>query len=317
MKAQILVFISCYLLGLITSLVILPILKKYKMGQVVRDDGPKNHLKKAGTPTMGGIIILITVMIPLIACGYKYKEIFLALIPFAGFGMVGLLDDIKKLKYENSEGLSPLKKIILLFMVSAIFILMYIFVFDLGTDTILPFYDNYLNIPIGIFILLSMFILLGTSNAINLTDGLDGLATGIVSCILTFFTIVAIKTGNQEMSLYGIGIIGASLAFLLFNIHPAKVFLGDTGSLALGGAVAAIAIIMKMPIYLALVAIIPVIETMSSALQITYFKATKGKRLFKMAPIHHHLELSGIKETKVVGIFIGITIMFCVVAYFI
>jgi len=162
-----------------------------------------------------------------------------------------------------------------------------------------------------------MFILLGTSNAVNLTDGLDGLATGIVTIILAFFTAVAIKNNDTEMMIFGTTVLGSNLAFLLFNMYPAKMFLGDTGSLALGGAVAAMAIIMKMPVYLAIVALIPVIETLSVALQVIYFKVSHGKRLFKMAPIHHHLELSGMKETKVVSLFWMITAILCVIAYFI
>ena len=317
MKVQILIFISSYLMGLITSFIVLRILRKYKMGQVVRDDGPKSHFKKAGTPTMGGIVILIVSIISLIVGITKYRTILLAMVPFLGFGIVGFIDDIKKLKHENTDGLSPIKKIILLFLISVIFILLYIFVFKLDLNIIVPFYDNYVELSIGMFVLLSVFILLGTSNAINLTDGLDGLASGISACIMTFFVVMSVKMGNQEMSLFGISIIASILSFLLFNIHPAKMFLGDTGSLALGGAIAAIAMITKMPIYLAIVALVPVVETLSSALQIIYFKATRGKRLFKMAPLHHHLEISGVKETTIVGIFWSITVVLCIVACFI
>lgn len=315
MKLQMLIFLGAYILGILLSLIVLPYLKKLKVGQVVRDDGPKSHLKKAGTPTMGGIVILIASLVVLSMVAIKYPKIIMAIVPFIGFGIVGFVDDYKKLRYANTEGLSPLKKMIFLFVVSAIFILLYIFVFDNGLDTHIPFIHKDIIMPVGIFVVFTLFILLGTSNAINLTDGLDGLATGVVTIIIAFFTVVAIKNNDTEMALFGSTIMGSSLAFLIFNMHPAKMFLGDTGSLALGGAVAAMALIMKMPIYLAVVALVPVVETISVALQVIYFKLTHGKRLFKMAPFHHHLELSGLKETKVVSLFWIITTVLCVLAY--
>ena len=312
-----LIFLGSYVLGILLCLIVLPYLKKMKVGQVVRDDGPKSHLKKAGTPTMGGVAILITSLIVLAICTIKYPKLIMAIIPFIGFGVVGFIDDFKKLRYENTEGLSPMKKMILLFVVSAAFILLYLLTFGYGTDILIPIFSIDVVLPIGIFIIFTMFILLGTSNAVNLTDVLDGLATGIVTIILAFFTAVAIKNNDTEMMIFGTTVLGANLAFLIFNMYPAKMFLGDTGSLALGGAVAAMAIIMKMPIYLAIVALVPVIETLSVALQVIYFKISHGKRLFKMAPIHHHLELSGMKETKVVSLFWIATAVLCVLAYFI
>ncbi len=317
MKLQMLIFLGSYVLGILLCLIVLPYLKKLKVGQIVRDDGPKSHLKKAGTPTMGGVAILITSLVILAISTLKFPKLIMALVPFIGFGIVGFIDDFKKLRYENTKGLSPIKKIIFLFVVSAIFIVLYLVTFDYGTDILVPFIGMDLLLPIGIFVIFTVFILIGTSNAINLTDGLDGLATGIVTIILGFFTIVAIKNNDTEMIIFGTTIIGANLAFLIFNMYPAKMFLGDTGSLALGGAVAAMAILMKMPLYLAIVALIPVIETLSVALQVIYFKITKGKRLFKMAPLHHHLELSGMKETKVVSVFWTVTALLAVLSYFI
>jgi len=317
MKLQMLIFLGSYVLGILLCLIVLPYLKKMKVGQVVRDDGPKSHLKKSGTPTMGGIAILLTCLVILAICTIKYPKLIMALVPFIGFGIVGFIDDFKKLKYENTDGLSPMKKIVSLFIVSAAFILLYLVTFGYGTDILIPIAMIDFVLPVGIFVMFIMFILIGTSNAINLTDGLDGLATGIVTIILAFFTAVAIKNNDIEMMIFGSTVMGANLAFLLFNMYPAKMFLGDTGSLALGGAVAAMAIIMKMPIYLAIVALVPVIETLSVALQVIYFKLSHGKRLFKMAPIHHHLELCGMKETKVVSLFWIATGLLCVLAYFI
>lgn len=309
----IIAFVATFILGLI----VMPILKKFKVGQIVRDDGPQEHLKKKGTPTMGGIIMLIVLVAILAINSIKYPNLLLAIVAVLGFGFVGFLDDYKKLIKKNTKGLSPLKKIIGLVIVTAVFIFLYLKVFNLGTDIVIPFVSQPVILSVGAFIAFTAFILIGTSNAVNLTDGLDGLASGVVAIIMTFFTVVAVKQANTEMIILGASSVGTCLAFLLFNFHPAKVFMGDTGSLALGGAVAAIAIIMKMPIYLGIVAFVCIIDTLSVILQVTYFKLTKGKRIFKMAPYHHHLELSGMKETKVVILFWVVTAILCVVAYMI
>ena len=309
----IIAFIATFILGFF----VMPILKKFKVRQIVRDDGPKEHLKKQGTPTMGGIIMLIVLIVMLAINAIKYPVLILAIVAILGFGLVGFIDDYKKLIKKDTKGLSPLKKIIGLVLVTAIFIFLYIKVFNLGTDIVFPFVYNPITLSTGAFIAFTAFILIGTSNAVNLTDGLDGLASGVVAIIMTFFTVTSVKQGNTEMIILGASSVGTCLAFLLFNFHPAKVFMGDTGSLALGGAVAAIAIIMKMPIYLGVVALVCIIDTLSVILQVTYFKITKGKRIFKMAPFHHHLELSGMKETNVVILFWIITAILCFVAYII
>ncbi len=315
MNTQTLNLIVAFVATFVVGLFVMPILKKFKVGQVVRNDGPKEHLKKQGTPTMGGIIMLIVIVVILAINSIKYPTLILAIISILGFGLVGFIDDYKKLVKKNTKGLSPLKKIFGLVLVTAIFIFMYLKVFKLGTDITLPFISSPITLSIGAFIIFIAFILIGTSNAVNLTDGLDGLASGVVAIIMTFFTIVAVKNSNTEMIILGASSVGTCLAFLLFNFHPAKVFMGDTGSLALGGAVAAIAIMMKMEVYLAIVAFVCIIDTLSVILQVTYFKLTKGKRIFKMAPFHHHLELSGMKETKVVILFWVITAILCFVAY--
>lgn len=315
MNTQTLNLIVAFVATFVVGLFVMPILKKFKVGQVVRDDGPKEHLKKQGTPTMGGIIMLIVLVVILAINSIKYPTLILAIVSILGFGLVGFIDDYKKLVKKNTKGLSPLKKIFGLVLVTAIFIFMYLKVFKLGTDIILPFISSPITLSVGAFIIFIAFILIGTSNAVNLTDGLDGLASGVVAIIMTFFTIVAVKNSNTEMMILGASSVGTCLGFLLFNFHPAKVFMGDTGSLALGGAVAAIAIMMKMEVYLAIVAFVCIIDTLSVILQVTYFKLTKGKRIFKMAPFHHHLELSGMKETKVVILFWVITAILCFVAY--
>lgn len=317
MELQMLNLLIPFIATVILGVIIVPILKKCKVGQIVRDDGPKGHLKKNGTPTMGGIMIIIVLTIYLGICSINNPILLLALVPVLGFGVIGFIDDYKKLVLKNTEGLSPKLKMLGLFIVSAIFILLYVSVFKLPTTILIPYFNIPLNLSLGVFVAFIMFILLGTSNSINLTDGLDGLSAGVVAIIMTFFSIIAFKTYDTDMIIFGLSTIGASLGFLVFNVNPAKVFMGDTGSLALGGAIAAIAIILKMPLYLAIVAIIPILEAMSVMLQVVFFKLTKGKRLFKMAPLHHHFELCGINERVVTVLFWAITVIACVVAYII
>lgn len=317
MNTQTLFLIIAFVAATILGIIIVPLLRKLHVGQIVRDDGPQSHLKKQGTPTMGGIIMVLVLVAILGVNAFQYPVLILPLVAVLGFGLVGFIDDYKKLVLKNSKGLSPALKMLGLFAVTAIFILLYLNVFGYGTDIIIPFVSQPIVLSLGAFIFLTAFILLATTNAVNLTDGLDGLASGVVAIIMTFFTIMAVKNQNTEMIMLGASTVGTCIAFLLFNFHPAKVFMGDTGSLALGGAIASIAIILKMPLFLAIVALVCIIDTLSVILQVGYFKLTKGKRLFKMAPFHHHMELSGMKETKVVIIFWIITVVCCVVAYLI
>lgn len=317
MNTQMLNLIVAFIATIILGAIIVPKLRKLKIGQMVRDDGPKSHLKKAGTPTMGGIILIIVLVGILGINAIKNHILVLPIVLILGYGVVGFLDDYKKLVLKNTDGLSPKAKMLGLFIVSAIFILLYLNVFHLGTDIIIPVFAQPFALSTLVFIFFIMFVLLGTTNAVNFTDGLDGLASGVVAIIMTFFTINAIKNGNNEMIILGSSTVGTCIGFLIFNYYPARVFMGDTGSLALGGAVATIAIILKMPLYLAIVALIPVIEVLSVVIQVTYFKITHGKRIFKMAPFHHHLELSGLKETKVVLLFWIITALLCFIATFI
>jgi len=317
MNIQMLVGVLSFVITVILSLCIIPYLKKLKVGQVVREDGPESHLKKSGTPTMGGIMMLIAILVLLAIFAFKYPILILPIVLIAGFGIVGFIDDRKKLVEHSSDGISAKMKMILLFVFSAIFIVLYLVVFDLGTELIIPFLNLPFNLNVGIFVLFTLLVLLGTSNAVNLTDGLDGLCSGVVAIVMAFFTVVAVKNGDVPMIVLGASTVGATLGFLIFNVKPAKVFMGDTGSLALGAAIASIAIIMKMPVYLIIVALIPVVETLSVAMQVIYFKVTKGKRLFKMAPLHHHFELSGMKETHVVLMFWALTAVLSIIAYFI
>lgn len=317
MNTQTLNLIISFISTVILGAIVVPKLRKLKVGQIVREDGPKSHLKKSGTPVMGGIVMIIVVTIILAVNLVNYKELIIPIVAIFGCGIIGFIDDYKKLVKKNTEGLSPKKKIFGILIITALVIVLYLKVFNFGTEIIVPFVNQPLYLSPLVFVIFTAFVFIGTTNAVNLTDGLDGLASGVVAIIMTFFTLIAIKNQEKDMIILGASCVGTCLGFLVFNYHPAKVFMGDTGSLALGGAVAAIAIMLKMPLYLLIVAFVCVFDTISVALQVIYFKITKGKRLFKMAPFHHHLELSGMKETKVVILFWCITLALCALAYFI
>ena len=226
--------------------------------------------------------------------------------------MIGFIDDFKKLVLKNTKGLKPSYKMLGLLIISVAYVIYLIYVLKIGTQTYIPIWKQYIDLPIYLYIPFAILVILGTTNAVNLTDGIDGLASSVSAIILTCLTVIGIMFGQPEISVFGSIVIGAVLGFLMFNLHPAKVFMGDTGSLLLGGVISAIALYLKMPLLLLLIAIIPVIETISVIIQVVYFKKT-GKRVFKMTPIHHHFELSGWTENKVVVIFSVITLIVCVI----
>ncbi len=307
-----------FLCSAILSLIGIPVLKKMKIGQMVRSEGPRSHLKKQGTPTMGGIFILLTTLIVLGFYSMKYTVLIIPTICTILFGIVGFEDDYKKLVNKNTDGISAKKKMLGLFIVASIFVAAEIYFNHAAMDITIPLWNQPIALPLVAFIPFTIFVLLATTNAVNLTDGLDGLAGGVSLIILAFLTVSAISLGNTAIAIFGSTIIGAILGFLVFNLKPAKVFMGDTGSLALGGAIAIMAILLKMPLYLIIVAIIPILEVVSVIIQVIVFKITKGKvRVFKMAPIHHHFELSGWGETAVVIFFWIVTILACAFAYMI
>ena len=321
MQYQIKILLLSFVITIITSLAIIPILKKLKVSQMERTEGPQSHLGKQGTPTMGGIIMIlvITVLTGFLRYDYiKYNQSSVAknLIPIAavsiGFGLVGFIDDFKKLVLKNTEGLKPLYKMIGLLIFSVAFVLYITKVLNIGTETYIPFIKTYFTLPVWLYIPFAILVLLGTSNAVNLTDGIDGLATSVTALILTCLTVIGIIFNIKEIVVFGSITIGTCLGFLLFNLNPAKIFMGDTGSLMLGGAVAGMALYLKMPLLLLIIALVPVIETLSVMIQVRYFKKT-GNRIFKMTPIHHHFELSGWNENKIVSIFSIITLMLSVV----
>ena len=324
MGYQIKVLILAFVIGLITSIIVIPILRIKKLGQNERDDGPKSHLNKQGTPTMGGIIMIISLLAMGVILYMDYskstasEEVQVAkkMLPLVfatlGFGFVGLIDDIKKIVFKNTKGLKPAYKMFGLLIVATLFTVYLVKIAGIGTSIYIPFAKTTMELPIWGYILFTILVMLATTNAINLTDGIDGLSTSVTTIILTCLTVIGMILGIKEIVLFGASLIGICLAFLLFNLNPAKIFMGDTGSLLLGGAVSVMAIYLKMPILLVIIAIVPVLETLSDIIQVAHYKRT-GKRVFKMAPLHHHFELSGWHENTIVSVFSIITLLACLV----
>lgn len=315
------VLIISFAISIILSMMTIPILKKLKVGQIERDDGPASHLKKQGTPTMGGIIIIIGMIIATIATAiYLYatgderlaKDLLPILLLTIGFGAIGFIDDYKKLVLKNTDGLKPSYKMLGLLVISVAYVLYLVQGLKLGTDTYIPILKIYVTLPMYIYIPAAICVILATTNAVNLTDGIDGLSSSISTIIITCLTVIGMLQGITEVSVFGSIVIGSVLGFLIFNLHPAKIFMGDTGSLLLGGVISGMALYLKMPLILLVIALIPVLETLSVIMQVMYFKKT-GKRIFKMAPLHHHFELSGWKENKVVIVFSIITLLLCII----
>lgn len=322
MQFQTKILLLSFVTSVVIAMIVVPILRKLKVGQIERKEGPQSHLKKQGTPTMGGIIMILVIIAVTGFCYYDYikdpeqMEVAKNLLPLlfvtVGFGFIGFIDDFKKLILKNTNGLSPKAKMLGLLIVAVAYSLLLVNVFHIGTDIHIPFADIYFTLPAWIYIPFAILVMLATTNAVNLTDGIDGLSTSVTTIIITCLTVISIMLGIKEVTIFGSILIGACLGFLLFNLHPAKVMMGDTGSLMLGGAIAGIALYMKMPLLLIIIAIIPIIETLSVMIQVAHFKRT-GERVFKMTPIHHHFELSGWKENKIVSVFSLITLVVCII----
>ena len=313
--------IIAFIVSIIMGFIIIPILKKRKVGQIERDDGPQSHLKKQGTPTMGGIIIIITMTLVVIGT-YIYlsiigeTDIAHKLLPILlltiGFGLIGFIDDFKKLVLKNTEGLKPSYKMIGLLIISVAYVIYLVYGLKIETQTYIPIIKTYMDMPVFVYIPFAIVVILGATNAVNLTDGIDGLSSSVCAIIITCLAIIGISLQLYEVSIFASIVIGSVLGFLMFNIHPAKVFMGDTGSLMLGGVISGLALYIEMPLLLLIIALIPVLETISVMIQVVYFKKT-GKRFFKMAPLHHHFELSGWKENKVVVVFSVATLLLCII----
>lgn len=301
-----------FALSLLMGPVVIPFLRKLKMGQTERVEGVQSHLKKAGTPTMGGVIILGSVLLTSVFYIKDYPKIIPVLFVTLGFGLIGFLDDYLKVVMKRSDGLFPKQKMALQIVVTAVFAYYLVKVTNVPMTLLIPFSSGkYLDIG-WLSIPLLFVVVIGTVNGVNFTDGLDGLASSVTVLVATFFTVVAVGT-RSGIEPVTCAVVGALLGFLLFNVYPASVFMGDTGSLALGGFVASTAYMLQMPLFIVIVGLIYLIEVLSVMIQVTYFKKTGGKRIFKMAPIHHHFELCGWSETRVVAVFAVATAILCLI----
>ena len=309
-------FVVCFLLGK----VLIPALRRLKVGQEIREDGPTWHNSKAGTPTMGGLCFMGASLLCLIF-GFDhmlegdFSSLYVLLLSLC-FGLVGFLDDFFKVKYKRNLGLTSIQKACLQMAVSAIFLYILYKEGIMSSALYIPFFNVTWELHPIVYIFFAMFVFVGCVNAVNLTDGIDGLATSVTLPVMVFFTAVAVKMGRMNLALFPAALVGGLAAFLIYNFKPAKTFMGDTGSLFLGGAVCGLAFALDMPLVLILVGLIYIIETLSVILQVGYFKLTHGKRLFKMAPIHHHFEKCGWGEEKIVFVFAGVTIIMCLLAWF-
>jgi phospho-N-acetylmuramoyl-pentapeptide-transferase len=310
--------LMAFAISVVLCPIIIPFLKKMKFGQYVRDDGPKAHLKKAGTPTMGGLIILACIAMTSVLYIRGNREVLPVLFATIGFGLIGFLDDYIKVVMKRSLGLTPWQKIVLQAVVAGIFVYYYLVKLGYKPEFLIPFSGGirdgwYVSMPVPVFVVFVYFVMLGTVNGTNFTDGLDGLASSVTLLVAVFFTIVAsgMKSGITPVTASA---AGSLMGFLLYNVYPASVFMGDTGSLALGGFVASAALMLKLPVFIIVAGAVYLIEVLSVIIQVVYFKASGGKRFFKMAPIHHHFEQCGWSETKVVTVFSLFTAVMCILS---
>lgn len=305
--------IIAFVISALLGPLLIPFLRRLKVGQNVRDDGPQSHLKKAGTPTMGGILIVLAIAATSLLYVKDYPRLIPILFAILGFGLIGFMDDYIKVVLKRSLGLRAWQKMLGQVVVAGVLAYYLTKQLDISLAMRVPFMPGtyldfgILNVPILIFIVIA------TVNGTNFTDGLDGLASSVTVLVATFFTVVSVAMETGISPVTGAA-VGALLGFLLFNVHPASVFMGDTGSLALGGFVAASAYLTQLQLFIPIVGLVYVAEVLSVIIQVAYFKLSGGKRVFKMAPIHHHFELCGWKETKVVAVFAIVTAILCLVA---
>ncbi len=310
-----------FVLTLVIGGFLIPELRKLKAGQEIREDGPTWHKSKAGTPTMGGIMFILGGGVTVFVLGWdamlrgSFVHLYVYLFALI-FGIIGFVDDYRKVRQHQNEGLTAKQKFVLQLAAAVVFLCLMRYEGLLSNALYIPFANVTVTVNWIVYLVFAAFVIVGCVNAVNLTDGIDGLACSVTFVVMVFFTVTGTLWSAQDrQGLFPAALAGGLAAFFVYNHHPAKVFMGDTGSLFLGGAVAALAFAMDMPLILILVGIIYIAETMSDIIQVTYFKATHGKRFFKMAPLHHHLELSGWSEAKLVAVFSGITLVFCALAF--
>ena len=305
------------LLSAVSGRFLIPVLRALKAGQSIREVGPTWHNAKAGTPMMGGLMFIFATVVVLLINAFtmeEYSALYVLLMALS-FGFIGFLDDFTKMKYKRNLGLTSIQKALLQMAVSAIFLYV-LYKSGMSTDLYIPFADVSIALHPIVYIFFAMFVMVGCDNAVNLTDGVDGLCGSVTVPVMVFFTAAAVALGRFDLALLPAALAGGLIAYLFYNWHPAKVFMGDTGSLFLGGVICGLAFALEMPLILILVGIIYICETLSVIVQVGYFKLTHGKRLFKMSPIHHHFELCGWKEVKICLVFTAITVVMCILAWF-
>ena len=299
--------------------VILPALRRLKAGQEIRAVGPKWHSAKAGTPTMGGLMFIIGIAVSILAVGWNgmlagnLTHIYLFLFASV-FGVIGFLDDYEKVKRHQNLGLTAIQKFLLQLAAAILFLMLMRFEGHITPHLYIPFFNVDLSLSWPVYMVFCAFVIVGAVHAVNITDGLDGLAASVTVPVAVFYAAAAAWWGITQLGVFAGAALGGLLAFLLFNYHPAKVFMGDTGSLFLGGAMAGMAFAIDLPLILIPVGIVYIIETLSDIIQVVYFKLTHGKRIFKMAPIHHHFEMCGWSEVKIVTVFTAVSAVFCALA---
>jgi len=297
---------------------LLPVLRALKAGQSIREDGPIWHNYKAGTPMMGGLMFIASAVLCLLGSLFTmtdYTALYVLALALC-FGVIGFLDDFFKMKYKRNLGLTSAQKALLQMAVSAIYLYILYKQGVMTGDLYIPFVNITVPMHPLVYIFFAMFVMVGCVNAVNLTDGVDGLSSSVTVPVMIFFAAAAIAKGKLDLALLPACLVGGLVAYLFYNWHPAKVFMGDTGSLFLGGVVCAMAFALDMPLILVLVGFVYIMETLSVILQVTYFKLTHGKRLFKMSPIHHHFEMCGWKEEKICFVFTAVSVVMCVIAWF-
>ena len=314
-------FLAAFVVTALAGKILVPFLRRMKAGQSIKEIGPTWHMSKQGTPTMGGLMFILGTAAVVAALGWpdflagRFGGAFVFLFALV-FGAIGYIDDYMKVKHHQNTGLTAPQKFLLQLAAAILFTVLMRGHGYLTPDLYIPFVNVTLSIPWPVYMAFAAFVMVGTVNAVNITDGIDGLAAGVTMPVMFFFTVVAILWDRWELGLFSAALLGGLGAFLLYNFHPAKVFMGDTGSLFLGGAVCGLAFGLDIPLALILVGIIYIAETLSDIIQVAYFKATHGKRIFRMAPLHHHLEMGGWSEVKLVLVFTAITFAACLLAFF-
>ena len=307
-------------LTMILGKFVLAELRKLKAGQEIRQDGPTWHNSKAGTPTMGGIAFILGSGIAAFACGWQqmvngeFAHLYVYLFALC-FGLIGFVDDYRKVRQHQNEGLTAKQKFVLQLLAAIVFLCLMRYEGLLTNDLYIPFVNVTVTVNWIVYLVFAAFVIVGCVNAVNLTDGIDGLATGVTIPVMLFYVAVSAWYGRSDLITAAAAMAGGLSAFLIYNFHPAKVFMGDTGSLFLGGAVCGMAFALDLPMVIPVVGLIYVVEVLSDIIQVVYFKKTGGKRFFRMAPLHHHLEMGGWSENKLFCVFSGLTLLLCVLAF--